>query len=275
MLRRLFGTRGPVERDPEIVIPGAKQGGHGDHWGCILRTVDEGNLIEYLVTVTQQDDHPENFGTTRKGLVFRSEPAPLRTCVTVMNGVLASAYPEVQNGPVWPILVQEIIPWANGIEGQISGSVNGAIVRFFDTRFYANAQTYRPGETYNFHMGALAYTVGHAPETEAESSIGATVSFKGASAYMPASSGTSHDEAEIDDYWFHSPLQSEPAETTLAGQHLTSYPIIMAIPNDYEMHLHLYAADHVLASDMALARPEDDLQGFLWLQGHLATETET
>jgi len=259
-----------------VVIPGATQGGHGDHWGCVLRALDEGKLVDYLVGVTQKDDHPETFGTTRKGLVFRSEEGPLRTCVIVMSGVLASAYPEVQDGAVWPILVQEIIPWANGIEGQISGSAYGAVVRFFDTRFYKNADKYTVGETYNFKMGALAYTLGHAPETEAESDIGARVSFKGASAYMPAASGgPGSEEAEIDDYWFHSPLEGEPSETSLAGQRLTAYPIIMAIPNDFELHVSAYAADHVLAPDMALARPEDDLQGFLWLQGHLAEDKES
>jgi len=191
-----------------------------------------------------------------------------------VNGVLATAYPEVQDGPVWPILIQEIIPWANGIEGQISGTSYGALGRFFDTRFYANANKYRVGETYNFHMGALAYTIGHAPETEAESSIGAKISFKGASAYMPASSGSAGDDAEIDDFWFHSPLEGEPSETALADQTLTAYPIIMAIPNDVELHVTVFAARHTLASDMALIRPGDDMQGFLWLQGHLAEDQE-
>jgi len=262
-----------VARDPEVVIPGAKQGGHGDHWGCVLRAVDEGKLIDYLVGVTRKDDDPEQFGTTLKGLVFRSEEGPLRTCVIVVNSVLASAYPEVQDGPEWHIQIKEIIPWANGIEGQITGSAYGALVRFYDTRFYANAYRYQIGETYNFKMGALAYTMGHAPEIEAESNIGAKVSFKGASAYMPAASGgAGNNDADIDDYWFHSPLEAEPTETTLAEQRLTAYPIIMAIPNDYELHISVFAADHVLTSDMALARPEDDLQGFLWLQGYLADE---
>jgi hypothetical protein len=263
-----------VARDPEVVIPEAKQSGHGDHWGCVLRALDEGRLVDYLVGITRQDDQPETFGTTRKGLVFRTEEGPLRTCVIVMNGVLASAYPEVQDGPLWPILIQEVIPWANGIEGQISGSAYGALVRFFDTRYYANADKYRVGETYNFHMGALAYTIGHAPETEADSSIGAKISFKGASAYMPASSGGANDDAEIDDFWFHSPLEGEPAETMIAEQTLIGYPIIMAIPDDIELHVTVYAAPHVLASDMALIRPGEDLQGFLWLQGYLAEEQE-
>ena len=91
---------------------------------------------------------------------------------------------------------------------------------------------------------------------------------------MPASSGASGDDSEIDEFWFHSPLEDEPAETMLAEQTLTAYPIIMAIPNDVELHVTVYAAPHALASDMALIRPGEDLQGFLWLQGHLAESQE-
>jgi hypothetical protein len=193
--------------------------------------------------------------------------------VIVVDNVIASAYPEVEDGPVWQVQIHEIIPWANGIEGQISGSAFGALVRFFDTRFYENADKYEVGEIYNFNMGALAYIMGQAPEIEAQSDIGAKISFKGASAYMPAASGGLADsDADIDDYWFHSPLEGEPVETSLAEQRLTGYPIIMAIPNDRELHITVYAADHVLAADMALARLGDDLQGFLWLQGHLSEE---
>jgi hypothetical protein len=257
-----------------VVIPDAKQGGHGDHWSCVLRAIDEGKLVDSLVEVTKVDDRPEQFGTGRKGLAFRSAGGPLRTCVIVVDNVIASAYPEVEGGPVWPVRIDEIIPWANGIEGQISGSAYGALVRFFDTRFYANADKYKVGEIYNFNMGALAYTMGLAPEMEAQSDIGAKISFKGASAYMPASSGgVNNNDADIDDYWFHSPLEGEPVETSLMEQRLTGYPIIMAIPNDYELHITLYAADHALAADMALARLDDDLQGFLWLQGHLDDKT--
>ena len=47
-----------------------------------------------------------------------------------------------------------------------------------------------------------------AADAEYESDIGAKVSLRGAHAYMPAN--LSNDTADIDDYWFHSPLESEP-----------------------------------------------------------------
>jgi hypothetical protein len=272
LLKRLMGTfgrrGGPV--DPEPVIPGGKDGGHGDHWGCVLHAIHESKLVRYLVDVTKADGNPERFGLAGKGLAFRSEPGPVRTVVLVAEGILASAYPEVQDGPRWPIKVSEIIPWSNGMEAQIAGSCYGAEVRFFDTRYYTNKHRYRVGETYDFGMGALAYTLGRAVDKEAESDVGAKVSFKGAAAYMPA--GTSDEHADIDDYWCHSPLEGEPVRAALAGNKLTGYPLIMAIPQDFEMRVKVFAAEHALAPDMAAVQIEDDLEGFLWLHGYLAEE---
>lgn len=272
MLKRFFGNRAKA-MDPKPVMPGGKDGGHGDHWGCVLRSVQERELIPYLANVTRKDNHPYTYefgpGFSHKGLAFYSEPGPVRTCVLVVNSALASAYPEVQDGPVWPVTITEIVPWANGIEGQISGSCHGAAIGFFDTRFYANQRRYDVGQTYNFHMGAFAYTLGPAPRTEFDTDMGAKVSMEGASAYMPAK--LDNDQADIDDLWFHSPLEREREDAYLIGPPIYSYPITMAIPEDFELSVNLYAAPHVMAPEMNSVKPDDDLQGFLWLQGYLAS----
>src|SRR6476469_1984726 len=206
-------------------MPNGKDGGHGDHWGCVLRSLQEKDLIPYLANITKKDNHPYTYefgpGFTHKGLAFYSEPSPVRTCVLVVNNTLASAFPEVQDGPAWPITITEIIPWSNGVEGQISGTCNGATFGFFDTRFYANQRKYDVGETYNFHMGALAYTMGPAAEQEVDTNMGAKVSMKGASAYMPAS--IDNDKADIDDLWFHSPLEGDKDLAYLLGPPINSY----------------------------------------------------
>ena len=272
MLKRFFGSRAQAV-DPQPVIPAGKDGGHGDHWGCVIRSVQEKELIPYLANITRQDNHPYTYnfgpGSTHKGLAFYSEPGPVRACVLVVNNMLASAYPEVQGGPIWPVTITELIPWANGVEGQVVGSCHGASLGFFDTRFYANQRRYDLGQTYNFHMGAFAYTLAPAPDTEFDTDAGARLSMKGAHAYMPAN--LDNDQADVDDLWFHSPLEREKEGAYLLGPPIYSYPIIMAIPNDFELQVNLYAAPHNLAPEMHNAKPGDDLQGYLWLQGHLAT----
>ncbi len=271
MIKRFFGRRAKAV-DPKPVIPGGKDGSHGDHWGCVLRSVQEKELIPFLADITRKDNHPYTYefgpGFSHKGLAFYSEPGAVRACVLVVNNTLATAYPEVQDGPVWPITITDIIPWINGIEGQITGSCHGAAVSFFDTRFYASQRRYDVGKTYNFHMGALGYTVGPAPDTEFESGMGAKVSMQGAHAYIPAN--LDNDQADIDDIWFHSPLEDEKGSAYLIGPPIYSYPIIMGIPEDFELKVDVYAGQHVLAPEMRDIKPGDDLQGYLWLQGYLA-----
>ncbi|HET9494005.1 MAG TPA: hypothetical protein VFR15_07225 [Chloroflexia bacterium] len=267
MLKRLMGifsrTGGPVDLD--AVVPGGKEGGHGDHWGCVLRTVDEARLVRYLVDITKQDNEPERFG--KDGLAFISEAGPVRARVLVRDNVMVSAYPDAAGGAVWPITVYDVVQWSNGVEAQILGECRGAAVRFFDTRYYANRDRYTPGETYDFHMGALAYKIGPAGALEAHSpDVGAAVSFKGAHAYMPADD----PGADIDDIWFHSPLEGAPVAAQLAGQVLSGYPVIIALPEDFQMSLVAYAAPHALPDDPATIRPGDDITGYLWLHGCLA-----
>lgn len=244
-----------------------KKGGHGDHWGCIVRSYEQGELMRLLGEVTRSVERPELFQAEGVGVAACSLGDRVRACVLLVDDRLASAYPQGLGGPAWPVTLTEIVPWANGIEGQLAGTCHGAAVSFFDTRFYANRRRYRVGETYTFEMSAFAYTLGRAPETEVYSDLGAKVSFKGAHAFMPAALG--NEDADIDDYWFHSPLEGEVSTTDLLGRPLRVYPVTLALPDEFEMRVDLYAADHALDSGVGRVAPGEDLEGFLWLQGQL------
>jgi hypothetical protein len=248
--------------------PQAKAGGHGDHWGCVLRATEQDELLGFISTVIQRAERPEMFEAVGAGMAVHAPGERLSACVLVVDNKLVSAYPEARGVDVWPVAISEIVPWSNGVEGQITGECQSTSISFFDTRFYANRRKYKVGETCNFQMNAFAYALGRAADTEFESDIGAKVSLKGAHAYMPAN--LDNDTADIDDYWFHSPLEAKVTTAELAGKRLRVYPIIVAIPEHFEMHVNLYAADHVASPDLASVNPGDDLEGFLWLQGCLA-----
>ncbi|MDQ3706199.1 MAG: hypothetical protein M3437_13505 [Chloroflexota bacterium] len=254
----------------EPLPPPAKQGGHGDHWGCIFRAVEQDRMLALIQDVVANDSRPDGFQAPGGGAAYHSSSSPVRMCVLLSGGTLESAYPEALPGSAWPVVVHEVIPWANGIEGQITGDCHGASISFFDTRFYANRNKYRVGEQHTFRMSAFAYTVSRASDAEVEIGTGTKVSLKGARAYMPANIGANPD-ADIDEYWFHSPLESAASEAEFAGRRLHALPITMAIPGDFEMGLVLYAAGHTLDLNTNLATPEElDLEGYLWLQGYMA-----
>ena len=269
LLRSLDGPSGPPAAEPQD----AKPGGHGDHWGCIFRQVEEGAVLRFISDAIREAGQPEVFHAPGGGvgMAARSPGERVRACILVEDDQLVSAYPEAQGGTVWPIVVREVVPWANGVEGQISGECYGAAVSFFDTRFYANRGAYRVGDTYDFRMSAFAYVLRPAEDVEVDvESLGTKVSFRGARAYMPA--GSSGQGADIDDYWFHSPLEGPVERTHFAGRELLVYPVTLAIPEHFDMSLPLYAASHATAPGMDQVKPEDDLEGFLWLQGHLARD---
>jgi hypothetical protein len=251
-------------------VPARKAGGHGDHWGCIYREVQKDDLFNFIRRNVEEDSSPD---IASQGVsAYCSGGDGLRVCVLIKDGQLESAYPEVHGGPVWPVTITEVVPWANGVEGQVTGTCNSATVSFFDTRFYANQRLYTVGETYNFHMGALAYKVNLAEEMEAESGTGDSatkVSFRGARAYMPAV--LSSESADIDDFWFYSPVEAPTSEFEFDGRPLRVLPITMALPNDFEMSVSLYAAEHTSGPGMEGVAQGDDLTGFLWLQGYLET----
>lgn len=244
-----------------------KPGGHGDHWGCVLRAAEQDDLLALIGDVVQHAERPEVFQANGPAFAVHAGGEKVSACVLVVNNKIVSAYPETLHGEIWPVTVREVVPWSNGIEGQITGECYGVLTSFFDTRFFANRRKYSVGETYEFSMSAFAYKLGRAEDVEFESNLGAKVSLKGAHALMPANIG--NDSADIDDYWFHSALEGAAEEAELAGRKLSMYPVIVAVPEHFEMHLDLYAAPHVLAPEMANVGPGEDMDGFLWLQGCL------
>jgi hypothetical protein len=234
----------------------------------VLRAAESEELLAFVSKVIGEAERPEVFEARGSGLAVHSSGEQVRGRVLVVNDRLVTAYPEAVGGHIWPVTLREVVPWANGVEGQVRGECHGAEVDFFDTGFYANRRRYRVGETYSFAMSAFAYTLSRAAEMEAESDLGAKVSFKGASAYMPAWLG--NESADIDDYWFHSPLEGEISTAELAGKPLRAYPITIAIPGDFEMRLLLFAAPHVVSPGLEDLAAGEDLEGFLWLQGRLS-----
>lgn len=273
MFKRLRERFGRTNEEGKRV-PARKPGGHGDHWACIFGDPRKGDLLELIRTAISEETQPEVVrspgGVTT---AYRSRGEDVRTCVLVLRQEVISAYPEIVSEQVWPIKVREIVPWVNGVEGQVTGSCMGTEVSLFDTRFYASANKYTPGDTYYFHVGALAYRLGPAEnlevETDSEENGGATkISLQGARAYMPAN--LANEAADIDDFWFYSPLEEPPSRIAYQGRTLRKYAITMALPDEFEMRVPIYAAEHNITPQMPDVGEGDDVLGYLWLQGYLA-----
>ena len=72
---------------------------------------------------------------------------------------LASGYHVVKNGIMLPLKITEIKEWENGLEAWITGVLeNESEITFFDADYALNKEKYETGKSYNFIIGALAYT---------------------------------------------------------------------------------------------------------------------
>src|SRR5689334_13127657 len=158
-LQRDGKDHGPTDAEDQV----AKEGGQGGHWGTLFPDLenDQQPLWTLIQAVAEQSDTSEPFDTPAgPGLALYGGDEPLQTCVVVdAHSRLVSAYPAVQGGHRWPITVVELTPWANGLEGQVTGTCHGALVNFFDTRWWANHHRYQVGQTYDFVINGLCYVV--------------------------------------------------------------------------------------------------------------------
>src|ERR1044072_8071931 len=106
--RRLRGNgspRGAIEPAQ------AKDGGHGDHWGCVLRATESEELLAFVSKVIGDAEQPEVFEARGSGLAVHSSGEQLRGRVLVVNERLETAYPEALGGPIWPVTLSEGVQW--------------------------------------------------------------------------------------------------------------------------------------------------------------------
>ena len=120
-------------------------------------------------------------------------------------------FPHVGGGLPYPIILEEVAVWPDGVEAQIEANLGGATVDFFDCRYGENRNRYQEGAVLYFVLSAVAYDCGPAEEEAIEPESWGSMrgkgdppkemSLKGASILSPRT------EWDRDDYDFHAPVQ--------------------------------------------------------------------
>src|SRR6059058_4449989 len=101
MLRRAAARFGKPDTSrgaatPESIQP--KEGGHGDHWGCVVRASEQHDLLEFISQVVQTAERPEVFQARGTGLAVISRGERLHARILVVDDRLVTAYPEAEQG---------------------------------------------------------------------------------------------------------------------------------------------------------------------------------
>ncbi len=271
---------------------------HGNHWGCVLEDIE--SLPDHLLPqIVEQghviDDRKPGPLAEGEAIGITWPETPLRF-LSLIGGIsdgagdsanaLVSAYPYANRGVKHRLIIEEILPWSNGLEGCLRVTFRndaGPSLTFFDTRFYANRGRYRVGMEADVVLAGLAYRaeVAHpkpvfiekletiramraGTEHEGDDSP-IEVRLDGAAILMP------RDGAGPDDHEFQAPVKD--IETfALDGRRITRLTVTalrLSDLDDEDVDLELYVDEERWGSNER-PLPGADVQGLLWLQGYLA-----
>ena len=149
--------------------------GHGSHMDCIIYDGERDEMIEMLpsmletarLTIAPGPEIPCSLG---EGYPPRIQCAMLSDTDDMLHlnmligcnidgerNEMMSFYPEV-NGSAVRVTLTGIREWENGLQATLEGTIcgGGQEIAFFDTRYIAHKGKYKIGQSYDFHLSALA-----------------------------------------------------------------------------------------------------------------------
>jgi len=229
------------------------QGGHGNHWQAVAGAADRREFGERaLAEVLLGSGDPLVRGNVA---LYTTSPRPLAAIGLVQGGTLLSGYPAAVGGHSYCVNLHEVQEWRNGYEAVLIGSLNGALVSFFDTHYAVNKDRYTVGAEYDFYLNAIAYMVDRPedePFTDAEG-------FAAALPFSLLDAGGEADDWQLLSY----PLAVTPVSYYGAG--LWQIETILYKPA-LEVAIYLYANDEIMDHQPMVGEP---IVANLWLQGYL------
>jgi len=275
--------------------------GHGDRWAAVEKDYEDfigemlplicqgGTLAGRNAFTHTLDDVPNKTGVVY-GLQYLE--TPLNFMGLVVSGIendsneFWSGYPVCSEGISNRVVIDEIKPWENGIEGTIEGHFpEDGMVSFFDPYFFLNKVRYRKGEEVAVTLGALAYTLYKAehlelnitegplleihrqrmleedPTTDVSSITSVPISMDGAAIYFPR--GEDKDDAEIR---FR---VEEVSCFSCAERGFMQLTGAITRSESGEVKIHVYASEQVLNGYMP--QVGDNVEAVVWMQGFLPT----
>ena len=291
-----------IESDADV----SKSEGHGSHWTAAVPNRDDNTVEELLRWVCKNGkiageaefDFRFKNGSTRpeKAYGILHPDTPLRYLLLVISdssrgkgqNEVASGYPYCMDGGINRIRVDQITTWSNCVEGIVHGTMRGGQnVNFFDVDYFKNHAIYQTGKAYDFSIAGLAYklckatqnkmviTEGPALDLERERVLGKDPAAD-ISKITSVELSLEHlrflvcDDKVVDDAEFRT-IVDEVGYFEVADIGYYRIRAILTGPNDCDFPGYIYVTEAVLQG----YRPQkgDSIEGCLWLQGRLVSET--
>ncbi|MGE5238511.1 MAG: hypothetical protein ACM3ON_06900 [Chloroflexota bacterium] len=194
-----------------------------------------------------------------------------------------SAYPWFSEGTEHSVLLERVYPWHSRVEGQLSGTLRGMPVTFFDALYARHKAYYVSGRSYRFVLKGIAYSCEAVPSAAAEITdpdviriLGGPdegeeseqpllrIETGGLAAFHPV------EGWDRDDYHFQGPVRNV-FETDFLGRKTWQVRVTIALSpeDDSPIDLDVYVTSKSLKGERT-PQEGDELRGTLWLQGHLS-----
>ncbi|WP_435363260.1 hypothetical protein [Haloarchaeobius sp. DYHT-AS-18] len=242
-----------------VAHEGAKSGSHGSHWDTVVEGDDA--IMEAIMGAVESGTATEGRQVDDETVVgYRGSAGALST-VTIASeaGEIWSGYPAAE-GITNEVAVSELIPWANGAEAQLSGTLGDATVSFFATNFWEHEADYFGGDC-EVELAALAYDLNPAETETLTDDEGNEFSTEGMAGFVPFEGG------DVDDYIFQTTVETV-TEVDFGGQPMYRMRVPLFRGDDgTEYQVMLYAAKR-LCGDFEPGKG-DDVEGVFWLQGRV------
>lgn len=269
----------------------------GSHWVSFVEETDE--IVARLPAMLEQATVQHGYSS----LMSRAKPMPagwpdghlltwpqsptraisMVIAVEDTRNVLASMFPFFGEGIQHTVTLREVRVWEGGLEGQIRGTLGPSSIDFFDTRFVIDRAQYVAGQQYDFILAGIAYTAGPAQqqdfkidqnpevvawmnrdlkEGEQPHERQMTINMAGAAILLPIG------EWDIDDYSFHGPVKQVREFKDWLGQSGWRLLTTVMRDEDQDIDLDIIVTGRAWTGE-APPRVGQDIEGNLWLQGHL------
>lgn len=201
-----------------------------------------------------------------------------------VTNFVASIYPYYEYGIQASVTLKKVKVWDEGVEAQIVATWGDASVTFFDTHFLINRTWYETGKVYDFILLGIAYEarpstimeIPFTPEPEVVAWLERYAKEMGKP--PPVFTGTLSlkdmamffdiPEWDKDDYKFRGPVRSVKEVEDILGQYGWLVRATVMRFGDEDADLDILITCRAW-KDAAPPEIGQDIEGTLWLQGHL------
>ena len=271
----------------------------GAHWEAFYEEAD--HLLQSLPEIIPQASVHEGFGS--KHPATREIPEEwakgvhlcwpghysglVMTLLTEKNqNLMVSMCPYICIGVEVSIEIQRVFVWHSGVEAQIEGTWGDATVTFFDTSFLNDCTWYETGASYQFILSGIAYEARPAELNELPIALPPdivdglqtiieeqgdespsihdlkTLQLNGAAILSPI------PEWDRDDYWFRGTVRRVTPFDDWLGQTGWEVRVTVMRFDNKDADLDIFITQRIWSGSMP-PKTGQDIEGSLWLQGHL------